>query len=64
MKIKQNRLLDKIYYDQYITKAKSYNPNIMIINSYLEICRDYKGRLLTNPKYEKGGIHERNPWER
>ena len=33
--ISNNKLLDNLYYNQYITKAKSYNPNIKFINSYL-----------------------------
>jgi len=61
--IKINRLLDKIYYDQYITKAKSVGPNNKL-NSYIEIGRNSKGDLLTSPKYEKGGIHVPNDSER
>jgi len=54
------KLLDKIYYDQYITRAKSVDPNVKLIKSYREIGRDKNGWLLTNPKYEKGGKHAYN----
>jgi hypothetical protein len=53
--VKNNKLLNKIYYDQYITKAKSYNPNIKVINSYLYIGYDKVGQLKS--PYETGGYH-------
>ena len=58
--VKNNRLLNKIYYDQYITKAKSYNPNIKVINSYLYIGYDKVGQLKS--PYEAGGYHVKSSY--
>ena len=56
------RVLDDLYYKQYIAKAKSFNPNIKLVRSYVQIGRNKADYLIT--PYEKGGIHERNPWEK
>ena len=56
MSSSDNKLLDNLYYNQYIMKAKSYNPNIKLIKSSIEMGYNKSGWLLT--PYEKGGIHD------
>ncbi len=58
--VKNNKLLNKIYYDQYVTKAKSYNPNTKIINCYLYIGYDRVGKLKS--PYESEGYHKKSSY--
>lgn|GEM_PF-4511089 len=56
MSSSDNKLLDNLYYNQYIMKAKSYHPNIKLVKSNTEMGYNKNGWLLT--PYEKGGIHD------
>lgn len=58
MSVGNNKLLDQLYYNQYVTKAKRFDPNTKLIKSYIEIGYDRNGWLVT--PYEKGGKHGSN----
>lgn len=51
-----NLHLERLYYNQYIQKAKSIDPNAKIVNGYLQIGRDKNGNLL-----DKNGKKVINP---